>query len=144
MYHGRVIIQTYNPDNFSIIYSKQQNYEKFYNAEINIRKQLKYPPFCDIISLGIVSSDENELYQAVKFVYSDLVKILSKNAIIYKPQPSPIDKIENIYRWRIILKCKFGNNIIDLINMVLLNFQNNKKKFASTNINVDVNPNSFM
>ena len=47
---GRVIIQTYNPDNFSIECSKEQNYDLFYETEIKLRKQLKYPPFCDIIT----------------------------------------------------------------------------------------------
>src|SRR5699024_552157 len=50
---GKVIIQTYNPDNFSIECSKKQNYQLFYDTEIMIRKQLKYPPFCDIIVIGI-------------------------------------------------------------------------------------------
>ena len=42
---GRVIIQTYNPDNFSIECAKKNDYELFYNTEIGLRKQLKYPPF---------------------------------------------------------------------------------------------------
>ena len=45
---GRVIIQTYNPDNYAIEFAKKQDYNLFYNTEIDIRKQLKYPPFCDI------------------------------------------------------------------------------------------------
>lgn len=105
---------------------------------------MKYPPFCDIILFSIVSSNENEIEDAVKFIYNEMVKTLSKNSLIYKPQPAPIDKIKNIYRWRIILKCKFGNNIIDLINSVLNNFQKNKKQFVNTNISVDVNPNSLV
>jgi len=140
---GKVLIQTYNPDNFSIICAKEQNYERFYNAEINIRKQLKYPPFCDIILCNVISTNETELENAIKFVYDGLVKNLSKNALIYKPQPAPIDKIKNTYRWRIIIKCKFGNNIIDSINKVLNEFQENKKRFNNTNINVDVNPNNL-
>ena len=55
---GRVIIQTYNPDNFSIECSKEQNYDLFYETEIKLRKQLKYPPFCDIITICISSEDE--------------------------------------------------------------------------------------
>ena len=46
---GKVIIQTYNPDNFSIICAQKQDYKMFYNTEIALREQLKYPPFCDII-----------------------------------------------------------------------------------------------
>ena len=57
---GKVIIQTYNKENFSIQYAREQNYNKFYNAEIKIREQLKYPPFCDIIMCSISSKNENE------------------------------------------------------------------------------------
>ena len=46
---GKVFIQTYNPDNYAIELSKKQDYIKFYEAEINLRKCLNYPPFCDII-----------------------------------------------------------------------------------------------
>ncbi len=46
---GKVIIQTYNPDNFSIRTAQKQNYDEFYKIEVALRKQLKYPPFCDII-----------------------------------------------------------------------------------------------
>lgn len=46
---GRVIVQTYNPDSYAIIYAKNQDYGMFYNTEIGLRKMLKYPPFCDII-----------------------------------------------------------------------------------------------
>ena len=138
IYLGKVLIQTYNPDNFSIICSKEQNYERFYKAEINIRKQLKYPPFCDIILINVVSSNEQEMEYAIKFIYNDLVKNL-----VYKPQPAPIDKIKNSFRWRIILKCKFGNNIIDSINNVLTDFMKYKKRFNSTSVSVDVNPNNM-
>ena len=58
---GRVIIQTYNPDNFSIECAKKQDYNLFYNTEISLRKQLKYPPFCDIILIGFTSVIEQEV-----------------------------------------------------------------------------------
>ena len=51
---GKVLVQTYNPDNYAIEYAKEQNYESFYNAEIDLRKMLKYPPFCDIILIRFV------------------------------------------------------------------------------------------
>ena len=51
---GKVLIQTYNPDNYAIEFSKNQDYDLFYNAEIDLRKMLKYPPFCDIILIRFV------------------------------------------------------------------------------------------
>ena len=60
---GRVIIQTYNPENFAIECSREQNYDLFYQTEIGIRQSLKYPPFCDIILIGMTSTDEKELME---------------------------------------------------------------------------------
>ena len=104
---GRVIIQTYNPDNFAIEYSKKQDYELFYNTEISLRKSLKYPPFCDIIMLGISSNDENEVKKISGLIHNFIKqKILKENVkiILYNPVPCPIEKIKNKYRWRIIIK----------------------------------------
>ena len=63
---GNVIIQTYNPENFAIQCAKEQNYDKFYNTEIALREQLKYPPFSDIILIGFSSLNENEVKQIAK------------------------------------------------------------------------------
>ena len=48
-----MVIQTYNPQNFSIECAQKQNYDVFYDTEIELRKQLKYPPFCDIIMIVV-------------------------------------------------------------------------------------------
>ena len=58
---GKVVIQSYNPENFSIQCARKQNYEMFYETEIELRKQLKYPPFCDIIVIGFSGINENEI-----------------------------------------------------------------------------------
>ena len=142
---GRVIIQTYNPDNFSIECAKKQNYDLFYNTEISLRKQLKYPPFCDIILIGFTSVIEQEVAKVAGKIHEYLKnRVLKENLgiILYKALPSPIDKIKNKYRWRILIKCKFGEEITDLINDVLEEFQ--KLKSKSTKITIDLNPNNMM
>ena len=45
---GRVIIQTYNPENYSIVSASKHNYIEFYEQEIKIREKLMYPPFSNI------------------------------------------------------------------------------------------------
>ena len=142
---GRVIIQTYNPDNFSIECAKKQDYDLFYNTEISLRKQLKYPPFCDIILIGFTSVIEQEVVKVAGRIHEYLKnRVLKENIgiILYKALPSPIDKIKNKYRWRILIKCKFGEEITDLIYDVLEEFQ--KLKSKSTKITIDLNPNNMM
>ena len=142
---GRVIIQTYNPDNFSIECAKKQNYDLFFSTEIALRKQLKYPPFCDIILIGFSSSIEKEVIKVANTIHQYLKKrVETENIgiILYRAVPSPIDKIKNKYRWRILIKCKFDNDIINLINETLEKYYN--LKFKNTRITIDLNPTNMM
>ncbi len=67
-YRGRAIIQTYDPENETIQFSKEQDYIKFYNREIEVRRLLTYPPFCEIINFVFSSENENEAANsALKF-----------------------------------------------------------------------------
>lgn len=138
---GNVIIQTYNPDNFSIEYAQKQDYDLFYNTEINLRKQLKYPPFCDIIVIGISSLDEEKIKKASEYIYQNIVS-KNINMSVYKPMPAPIDKIKMRFRWRIIIKCHLNNGVIDGINDVLEKFY--KSRIKDVRVIVDINPNNML
>ena len=138
---GRVIIQTYNPENFAIECSKKQDYDKFYETEIELRKQLKYPPFCDIISIGLTDIDNNKIKNVSERLYKNIKNLIEKentNIFIYKPLPCPIDKIKNRYRWRIIIKGKLTNKLINVINKAI-EITNSK----TTRIIVDTNPSNL-
>lgn len=145
---GRVIVQTYNPDSFCIQYSQKQNYKLFYDTEIHIRKQLRYPPFCDIMLIGISSKSEIDIREVSKEIYQDIktkIKTEKLQIILYQPVPAPIDKIKNKYRWRIIIKCKIGEDIINSVNNTIRSIEgkikNNKNE---TRIIVDINPTNML
>ena len=140
---GKVVIQTYNPDNFSIICAQKQDYEMFYNTEIALREQLKYPPFCDIILIGFNSISENELLEASTKIYNYLKANLNGQEFnVLKPMPSPIDKIQNRYRWRIIVKGNMTEAANNVLNTCLRKFYNSNYK--NTRVSVDVNPNNMI
>lgn len=145
---GKVIIQTYNPDSFTIECVKQQNEEMFYNTEMRLRKQLKYPPFCDIIVIGVSSKDEQitmKVAQSLHKYLKDRVENENIGIMLYKALPAPIDKIKNKYRWRILIKCKFGEDIIDLMNNTMDKAQTIKYcKNGDANISIDVNPTNMI
>ena len=144
---GQVIIQTYNPDNFSMIYAKEQNYKKFYNTEIEIRKQLRYPPFCDIIVIGLSAKTKNEVENVSNKFYNYLKMVQNQyQMFVFKPVPSPIDRIKNKVRWRIIIKCKLNEQIVSILNKILekVNTEVSKSKLSTARITIDVNPNSMM
>ena len=139
---GKVVIQSYNPENFSIQTAKKQNYQEFYETEITLRKQLKYPPFCDIIVIGFNSLKEEKIIETSQKVYDLLKEKVPENYIISKPAPSPIDKIQNRYRWRIIIKGNMDWNLNEILNKCLATIY--EKNDKSVNISIDVNPNNMI
>ena len=140
---GKVVIQTYNPDNFSIDLAQKHDYNEFYNIEIALRKQLKYPPFCDIILISFTGTNENELISTSEYVYNFLEAKMDKEKYnIFRPVPSPIDKIQNKIRWRMIVKGKMTVKAYDDINQCLANVYS--KNIKNTKVWADINPNSMI
>ena len=139
---GKVIIQTYNPDNFSIICAQKQNYEMFYETEIALRKQLKYPPFCDIILISFNGLNEYNIKNISNEMYKKLLEKLNQEEFkIFRPMPSPIDKIQNRYRWRIIIKGNMTVEANEILNQTLKEIYS--KNIKDIRISIDVNPNNM-
>lgn len=141
---GRVVIQTYNPEHYAIELSKTQNYEEFFDTEIEVRKALKYPPFCDIIVAEMSSKNKNELLKVASSLHAYLKdRVINEKfgVLLYSPVPSPIDKIKDRYRMRIIIKCKYDEKINDLMNGALDTFYN--MKVLTARLAIELNPNNM-
>ena len=138
---GRVIIQTYNPDHYAITYSAKQDYELFFKTEIDFRKKLKYPPFCDIINMRFVGKNIDEIQKISNQVFNNLSSLVNPNTTyVYKPCPSPIDRLQGKYRYRIIIKGKAGTKLLNSIYKAMSGIEIKYK----TSITVDINPNSMI
>ncbi len=148
---GRVILQTYNPDHYSIVYSKQQDYVNFYNTELPLREEFLYPPFINIISILLYGENNSKVVEISKKVYniieSEVEKIYGnsfKNNIS-GPYPAPLERIKNNYRWQIILKIK-NEDIEKLKEVIKRVCIINEYKFELENIkiSIDINPSSLL
>lgn len=113
----------------------------FYETEIALRKQLKYPPFCDIIVIGFNSLNENDIKIQSNNIYQKLKTRLNEEFKVFVPMPSPIDKIQNRYRWRIIIKGKMNSEANQILNEALKEIY--EKDLKTTRITIDVNPNNM-
>ena len=104
---------------------------------------MKYPPFCDIIVIGFSGENEKEIKDSSLYVYNLMKKNLEKYRInVFQAMPSPIDKIQNKLRWRIIAKGNVTTEVTIIINKCLQNIY--QKNIKYTNIYVDINPNNMM
>ena len=129
---GEVVIQTFNPEHYAIQYTKRYDYLGFYNKEMSIRRELKYPPYYYICYVKISGKDNKYIYEEslkiTKLFHNKLI-----NMIILGPSPCTIFKLNNIYRYGIILKYKSDEGLREVLNKVIEHYKDNR------NIKIDVN-----
>ena len=140
---GKVIIQTYNPQEFSIKCAQKQDYLEFYKTEKALREQLKYPPFCDIIVIGFSGQNKERIIKLSNNVHKHLSENLDQDKFkVLRPMPAPIDKIQNKYRWRIIIKGTVTDETNEILNKCLNKIY--KSKYADVRVSADINPNNMV
>ena len=132
---GKVLIQTFNPEHYAITYTKNHDYLGFYNEEMKIRKILKYPPYYYICSIKIISKDYNlaskSSYDVVNYLKQNI-----KNEIILGPSVCNVFKLNNNYRFQIIIKYKDINNILEYLTNIEHHYFNKK----DIKVEIDFNP----
>lgn len=133
---GKVLIQTYNPDNYILRCVVNHDYDRFYNYEAGIRKKLDYPPYYFLTSIKIISRDYNEALVEAKKTYKFLKDNLEKETIILGPTTASIFKQNNLYRFQIILKYKKDSKLRD----TLISLNNLYKQNRKTYLEIDNNP----
>ncbi len=132
---GKVLIQTYNTNNYVYKSVIKNNYEEFYNYEMNIRMNLKYPPYFYICSIEIISEDYDLALKSSNTVKKYLDSNLNNNFIILGPAMAGIFRLKNKYHFVIMIKYKQIKNLIDVLNNINDNFTTNKLKL-DININI--------
>lgn len=132
---GKVIIQTFNKDNITLNLVKQNNYKGLYTYEMNIRKELKYPPYFYITTIKIASKDYEEASKEATKSCTYLRNHL-ENTYILGPTTARMFKTKNVYRFQIILKYKNFNQIKETLTELDKIYKTNNK----VNIEIDNNP----
>ncbi len=142
---GRVILQTYNPDHFSILSARDQNFKDFFHKEISFRKALNYPPFSRMIQLKISGRDKKKTGYLAQTI-GDLCSVLKRSnknfntcVEVLGPIEAPLPRIAKYYRWQILLK---GLSVRALHRFVHRLLFENKSIFNNRSIRVvvDVDP----
>lgn len=142
--NGKVIVQTYNPEEYSIKYSLTNDYQGFFKHELSIRELMNYPPFSKILLISLSGENENFLIKTIQNLGVVIRETLKANTAIQilGPCPSAISKIKNSYRWQLIIKGDIPSNIAQLIKdetYVAL-----KSVYTEIRISMDINPNSLI
>lgn len=142
---GIAVVQTLSPDNEIIALAAEQDYGKFYEQEISVRKALIYPPYCSVCLVGFVGDKMSDAMDgAARFV--DMLKSAKDSAdgvkiIVLGPSPAAVPKIGGKYRARLIIKAKNNHNFRLMMSDLLRLFMRNP---INKNVTVfaDINPES--
>ena len=133
---GEVIIQTYNPNNYSIELAKEHNYEAFYDEEMKIRKMLKYPPYFYITLVNISCRDYENGFKEANKIGNFLKKCLDSETIVLGPSMANVFKINNVYHYQCIIKYKKDSKLRDALTKIDEIYKMNNK----VDVSIDINP----
>lgn len=133
---GEVIIQSYNPEHYSIVCAKKHDYYGFYKEEMKIRKMLGYPPYFYITVVNITSKDYNIGFSEANKIGNYLRKNLRGDTKILGPSMANVFKINNIYHYQCIIKYKYDNKLSEVLTKIDDIYKINNK----VDVSIDVNP----
>ena len=139
---GTVIIQAHNPEHYVFDYVPRHDYNGFFDKELVLREKLNYPPFTRLVALEIESESEAEGQQATQQLHGFLEEPVrqSPGVEILGPSRAAMYRINNRFRWHLILRSKDTDALQGLVNQCLAQAQLRKITSGKTKITVDVDP----
>lgn len=141
---GKVIIQTYTPEHYSVQFASEYNYEAFYEHEMKIRRTFAYPPYVFLVLFTISHENEMKVYEVAQKMRHFLEQKLNPRArtIILGPSPSPIARIKNRYRYQLMIKYRREPQLHAIIDEMMEQLIEERKE--DVQIIIDMNPNQLM
>jgi primosomal protein N' (replication factor Y) len=132
---GKVVVQTYNPENYAIVAAAKHDFKSFYEKEIVEREKYSYPPFSKLVKMVFAGP----LSETVELEAKRVAGLLdNKEVEVIGPSPAFLSKYAGKYRWQIVMKMpksnyKMQNKVLELMKPEL------KKGWV-----VDVNPDNLL
>ena len=138
---GRAVIQTFTPENETIRLAAKQDYDGFYNAEIELRRIQNTPPFADILAVTASGQDEAAVLRccaAVRDMLHSGTKRRSDVSIL-GPAPLAVVKVNNRFRYRVNISCRADSEIRRLISAIIIKCSTDKE-FRGVAVYADNDP----
>ena len=144
---GLALIQTMNPQNGIIQLAARQDYPAFYANEIRMRRAMIYPPYCDLCLLGVTGENEQLVKTGAKVLLELLRKYTKEQyagekIIVLGPMPARVSRINQKFRWRLLVKCGNNARFRALAAQVLIEFGKDNR-FGQVTAFGEMNPESI-
>ncbi len=137
---GEVVVQTYQPDHYAVLAAAQQDYEAFYRQEIEMRRELGYPPFSQLANLVFTSESKLEAESRAAAVAQHITASDPTGRVtVLGPAPAPLARLRGRYRWHLLLRAPH-----DLLQPTLRTALSSLTDWPQGSMVVDVDPVSLM
>jgi len=140
---GEVVIQTFNPEHYSIQKAKDHDFIGFYKEESQFRRALDYPPFSRLINFRLVGNSEKKtkaVSEEIGRIGRDLLKRgYGKGIELLGPSAAPFAKMRGKFRWQMLAKGK-SPKLLHRFAMELAHQLENEIKGRGVNLDIDVDP----
>jgi primosomal protein N' (replication factor Y) len=139
---GRVVIQSYHPENYALDFARQQDYLGFYRKEIDYRRLMGYPPFRNLIQILVSDPDRAKAMRKAETIANALKAHFGKldatsRPHVLGPAIAPMEKLRGSYRVQILVKSRAGANAAVLLRDCFENLERNRLSLAKVHIDVD-------
>ena len=141
---GHAIIQTYHPDHAVILNAARQDYERFYEEEIELRRALQCPPIAQIVVMTASGERERDVLEALIAVKTRLESLMAGQfsdiwSPVLGPAPASVVRVSNRYRYHLSVRCAEGKRRRELIGGILREFSADNR-FRMVSLYADINP----
>ncbi|MGA2220317.1 MAG: primosomal protein N' [Verrucomicrobiia bacterium] len=137
---GEVIVQSFTPYHGAVQYARQHDYLGFYEQEIEFREQLRYPPITRMLCITVRGRSEDKAKFVAEVLARDLKKQVTPDVLMGGPTPAPLARIQNQYRFQIILRSEQIMRLTEAVGRVA----SSTKLPDDVNMTIDVDPISLL
>ncbi|GKS55387.1 primosomal protein N' [Enterococcus mundtii] len=139
---GEVVIQTFNPNHYAVTLAKEQNYERFYQQEMNVRHRGGYPPYYFTVKITTSHPEEQVAAKKIFQIASQLKQVLGTNSLLLGPVPSTVLRVKNRYYYQLIIKYKHEPELPNVLKEIL--DQSQKEQRQNLFVAIDNEPLHFI
>lgn len=145
---GRAIIQTFEPENPIIELAAAQDYNEFFKNEIRLRRSMLYPPFADICVIAFIGTDRKKTKEASEFFTKNLTDLAKTSYSeqplrVLGPSPAMVSRINNKFRYRLIIKFKNNKRFREMLSVLLTDFGKNRT-YSEVTAYADIDPDNII
>jgi primosomal protein N' (replication factor Y) len=135
---GRVLIQTYHPEHYALVCAKDQDYEGFYQREIEFRRNMAYPPFSALVNVLVHDKDFARADKTAVDLGRELREAAKESPLrVLGPAPAPIARLKGEHRFQILIKARNRRSAREALDVATSRIEAIGHKLRSVSIEVD-------